>query len=190
MIRLSEAIARANCMKEVSAVPLLECLLMFTQITPAFVREAYSLLKQSIIHVEKDDVEMDEEDGDEDDRPDDPMDEDRPAPTQSSPTRQQGSPAAQLVPSSAPQEKPKKKKLVISYDRYQTISQMVILHLQDAERSTGSGVRKEDVKAWYLEQREADITSTAELEEEQILIDKVLAKLVKVCFLNRTACSG
>lgn len=32
-----------------------------TQITPAFVREAYSLLKQSIIHVEQDDIEFDEE---------------------------------------------------------------------------------------------------------------------------------
>jgi DNA replication licensing factor MCM6 len=31
------------------------------QITPAFVREAYSLLRQSIIHVEQDDIEFDEE---------------------------------------------------------------------------------------------------------------------------------
>src|SRR5271169_4680820 len=50
MIRLSEAIARANCVNE---------------ITPAFVKEAYTLLKQSIIHVEKDDLEMDDEDDDE-----------------------------------------------------------------------------------------------------------------------------
>jgi DNA replication licensing factor MCM6 len=46
MIRLSEAIARANCTSE---------------ITPAFVREAYSLLRQSIIHVEQDDIDFDEE---------------------------------------------------------------------------------------------------------------------------------
>jgi hypothetical protein len=50
MIRLSEAIARANCVNE---------------ITPAFVKEAHNLLQQSIIHVEKDDVEMDEEDEEE-----------------------------------------------------------------------------------------------------------------------------
>src|SRR5271170_6035414 len=50
MIRLSEAIARTNCVNE---------------ITPAFVKEAYTLLKQSIIHVEKDDVEMDDEDEEE-----------------------------------------------------------------------------------------------------------------------------
>lgn len=46
MIRLSEAIARANCTEE---------------ITPSFVAEAYDLLKQSIIRVEMDDIEMDDE---------------------------------------------------------------------------------------------------------------------------------
>ncbi|KAF7352478.1 DNA helicase [Mycena venus] len=46
LIRLSEAIARAHCTNE---------------ITPAFVREAYSLLRQSIIHVEQDDIDFDEE---------------------------------------------------------------------------------------------------------------------------------
>ena len=46
MIRLSEAIARANCVND---------------ITPQIVREAYSLLRQSIIHVEQDDINFDEE---------------------------------------------------------------------------------------------------------------------------------
>lgn len=32
-----------------------------SQITPAFVREAYALLRQSIIHVEQDDIDFDEE---------------------------------------------------------------------------------------------------------------------------------
>src|SRR5208282_5357366 len=47
MIRLSEAIAKANCVEE---------------ITPPFVREAFNLLRQSIISVEKDDVDVDDED--------------------------------------------------------------------------------------------------------------------------------
>ncbi|CAI5755575.1 unnamed protein product [Candida verbasci] len=46
MIRLSEAIARANCTDE---------------ITPSFVAEAYDLLRQSIIRVEKDDIEVEPE---------------------------------------------------------------------------------------------------------------------------------
>lgn len=59
MIRLSEAIARANCVNE---------------ITPAFVKEAHNLLQQSIIHVEKDDVEMDEEE-EEEEAPQEPVQE-------------------------------------------------------------------------------------------------------------------
>ncbi|KAG8993110.1 MCM DNA helicase complex subunit mcm6 [Tulasnella sp. JGI-2019a] len=47
MIRLSEAIARANCTEEIQ---------------PKFVREAYSLLRQSIIHVESDDVDLEDDD--------------------------------------------------------------------------------------------------------------------------------
>lgn len=51
MVRLSEALARLHCADE---------------ITPAFVREAYRLLKTSIIQVETSDVEVEEEDYDED----------------------------------------------------------------------------------------------------------------------------
>lgn len=46
MIRLSEAIAKANCVEDV---------------TPNFVREAFNLLRQSIISVEKDDVEVEDD---------------------------------------------------------------------------------------------------------------------------------
>lgn len=49
MVRLSEAIARANCTEE---------------ITPSFVAEAYDLLRQSIVRVEMDDVEVEDEDAD------------------------------------------------------------------------------------------------------------------------------
>ncbi len=46
MIRLSDAIAKANCVDDV---------------TPNFVREAFNLLRQSIISVEKDDVEVEDD---------------------------------------------------------------------------------------------------------------------------------
>lgn len=49
LIRLSEAIARANCKDDV---------------TPAFVAEAYDLLKQSIIRVEKEDLDLDDDQDD------------------------------------------------------------------------------------------------------------------------------
>jgi DNA replication licensing factor MCM6 len=148
------------------------------------VREAYSLLKQSIIHVEKDDVEIEEEEeADEKAAKAEPTpmeedeDEPTPVPTQSSPTRRQQS-AEPLVPSSAP-AKPKKKKIVITYDRYMAISNLITLHLQDIERSTGEGVPRSDVEQWYMEQREVDLNTVAEYDEEKELIKKVLTKLVK-----------
>lgn len=52
MIRLSEALARLHCDDEVK---------------PAYVREAFRLLKKSIIHVETEDVTFDEEEDDDDD---------------------------------------------------------------------------------------------------------------------------
>jgi DNA replication licensing factor MCM6 len=52
MIRLSGALARLLCADEIA---------------PAFVREAYRLLKTSIIQVETSDVEMEEDDADNDD---------------------------------------------------------------------------------------------------------------------------
>ena len=125
-----------------------------------------------------------DENNDNNDKPDDSnaMDEDAAPPriTQSSPTRRQQSPAGQLVPSSAPQPKEKPKKVVISYDRYQSMKSLIQLHLQEAERDLGTGVARDQLKSWYLEQREADINNMEELEEEQLLFDKVLKKLVKV----------
>ena len=49
LIRLSEAIAKANCVEDV---------------TDAMVIEAFNLLRMSIISVEKDDIEVDDEEGD------------------------------------------------------------------------------------------------------------------------------
>ncbi len=65
MIRLSEAIARANCQNDVS-LSRVSCHppADSVQITPQIVREAYSLLRQSIIHVEQDDINFDEEEVD------------------------------------------------------------------------------------------------------------------------------
>jgi DNA replication licensing factor MCM6 len=54
MIRLSEALARLHCADE---------------ITPSFVREAYRLLKTSIIQVETSDVEVDDDEDDDDGGP-------------------------------------------------------------------------------------------------------------------------
>ncbi|GAA94868.1 uncharacterized protein L969DRAFT_26513 [Mixia osmundae IAM 14324] len=163
MIRLSEAIARANCMDE---------------ITPNFVREAYNLLKQSIIHVEQDDVAIEEEDEETEQPADEQMQEDPPEaessqaqPAPSSPTGGRGL--------RADTEPAPKKKITITYERYMSIMNLIILHLSEHERETGEGLPRPDVVQWYLEQKEDEINDTEELQQEQTLIEKVISKLVK-----------
>lgn len=187
------------------------------QITPAFVREAFSLLRQSIIHVEKDDIGLDD-DEEEDEEEEvavqtngnghhhtngdmDADDEDLPdIPTSSapltSPTRagaQQPqplvapSPARQATPGPStttvlpPMPTPaKKQKVTISYDKYQMIKSLVVLCLSEMERETGEGVARSEIITWYLEQRESEISTVDELEQEKLLVEKVINKLIKV----------
>lgn len=202
MIRLSEAIARANCMNE---------------ITPAFVREAFGLLRQSIIHVEKDDIDIGDDEDDEEEVPaqqpngtngvhHDDDDNDLPdIPTSSAPsaaftpTRAQArvpsatphqptpgpselngrQPTASPAPAPTAVQPPKKKKTTISYDKFQMIKSLVVLKLSEMERETGEGVSRPEIVTWYLEQRESDIQTVDELEAEKTLVEKVITKLVK-----------
>ena len=146
MIRLSEAIARANCVSE---------------ITPAFVREAYSLLKQSIIHVEKDDVEMDDEEEEEEQQaPEEPVEE------------------APVV----------KEKTKVQYDKYVQMMNLIVRRLDEDERSGGQGIEREELIMWYLEQVEEEFIRTEEQHHEEAqLVRKVLKRLKKVYLLGRLA---
>ncbi|CAA7260110.1 unnamed protein product [Cyclocybe aegerita] len=192
MIRLSEAIARANCTSE---------------ITPAFVREAYSLLRQSIIHVEHDAIDFDEEelegerkDGAQvDDSEDVQMTADalEAADESSVPVRihvagrqaqavGSSSRAGSVVPGTEPAAPPPplpKRRMIISHDKYIELQSMIVLYLSEQETKTGQGTDREELIDWYLEQREADIQDIEELEYEKELIVKLLRKLVKDNFL-------
>lgn len=123
LVRLSEAIARANCR---------------TEITPPMVLEAFSLLRQSIIHVEKDDIDMDDDDEDagalNPNAELDGMDVDDPeldaaqiaaaeaAESSFNNSTPSGQPAVAPSPApDAPAAAPPKKKLRITYDRYMAI---------------------------------------------------------------------
>ncbi|KAF8272164.1 mis5 protein [Lactarius quietus] len=179
MVRLSEAIARANCTSE---------------ITPAFVREAYSLLRQSIIHVEQDDIDFDEEDKEiapenvqpkmsEDDSQDVAMsggDTEMTEQTWSTSTQAQS-----LVTPKTPQNEPtsSKRRMVITHDKYMTLQSLIVLHLAAVERETGKGIDRDELIDWYLEMKEEEIQDVDELEHEKELITKVLRKLVKDNYL-------
>ncbi|THH29676.1 hypothetical protein EUX98_g4528 [Antrodiella citrinella] len=191
MIRLSEAIARANCTSE---------------ITPAFVREAYSLLRQSIIHVEQDDIDFDEEELEgerEDRRParvanDDSQDVEMSAAeiaameeTEQSYNESMGidgttavgqssSRAASIAPARPAAQPARKKHMVITHDKYMQLQSLVVLHLSQIERETSRGMDRDELIDWYLELREDEIQDVEELEYEKELIAKLLRKLVKV----------
>ncbi|WAR58202.1 hypothetical protein PtB15_5B434 [Puccinia triticina] len=166
MIRLSEAIARAHCMEE---------------ITPTYVREAFNLLKQSIIHVEKDDIGFDEEDEAEAEAetlPTNPTEAPMDVDTTDAPTTDTAG------PSSTPTQKPKpaqvkKPQIKITYEKYMGIMTLVLGKLQTVERETGNGMKKTELVQWYLEEMEPDLNSVEELEMEKALIGKVLIRLAK-----------
>jgi DNA replication licensing factor MCM6 len=199
MIRLSEAIARANCTAE---------------ITPVFVREAYTLLRQSIIHVEQDDIDFDEEEleGEREARnvpatetsdvieesqdiemsaaeieAMDQMEEEsslgmalnRTATSSGGAGPSSTSRAGSMVPDGAPPPAPKRR-MIITHDKYMTLQSLVVLHLSAVERETGRGVDRDELIDWYLELKESEIQDVDELEYEKELISKLLRKLVKV----------
>lgn len=148
LIRLSEAIAKANCVEDV---------------TEAFVIEAFGLLRQSIIHVEHDDVEVE----DELPPPEDVVDE-------------EGDVAIPSVPATpAESSQPARERTKITYDKYMQILGLLVRRVNQDETSAGSGVEEEELKTWYLEQREDDIQSEEMLEEEKVLVGKVLKRMVR-----------
>ena len=137
MIRLSEAIARTNCVDE---------------ITPAFVKEAFGLLKQSIIHVERDDVEMEDDE----------------------------EPQEQEEQEEQPVEAPTRKKTKLQYDKYMKMMNLIVRRLDEDERAGGQGIERDELITWYLEQAEDEISTEEQHHEEAALIRKVLKRLNKV----------
>lgn len=138
MIRLSEAIARANCTDE---------------ITPTFVAEAYDLLRQSIIRVEKDDVEIDADNA--------------------------VAEETEHVETDAIQTEEPREKAAISYDKYVAMMNLLVKRVSDDDAAGGDGLTKEQLVEWYLTQKEDDIHLEAEYLSERVLAFKVLKRLVK-----------
>ena len=185
MIRLSEAIAKANCVEDV---------------TPNFVREAFHLLRQSIISVEKDDMEVEDEveeevDGilvngavngnshhDDDDGGDSPMADNDDDNDNNDDDNQNGDRAARTSASaSAPPASSRRTK--ITYDKYMSILNLLVRRVNEDEMTTGEGVEHEDLITWYLEEKEEELASVEAAEEEKVLVGKVVKRMVKVsCF--------
>lgn len=159
MIRLSEAIAKANCCEEV---------------TPEFVDEAFKLLRSSIISVEKDDVEV-EDDEEQDGTAEADLHElmdgiDGPS------ERAQTPAAAAAVAAAAP-----KPRTQIKHDKYMAMLHMIVQRISEDESADGDGVEEADLLTWYLEQKESELNSEEDYTTEKSLAKKVLKRMVKVC---------
>ena len=174
MIRLSEAIAKANCVDDV---------------TPNFVREAFNLLRQSIISVEKDDVEV-EDDEDEDEVLNngnanghaDGSDRDGDSPMADGDDNQDDDDRPDVAAGRASQTPaPQSRRTKITYDKYMAILNMLVRRVNEDEMTTGEGVEHEELVTWYLEQKEEELSSVEEAEEEKELARKVIKRMVKVC---------
>lgn len=149
MIRLLEAIAKANTSNV---------------ITPELVEEAYSLLKDSIIRVDKDDVEVEE---DQEDVPEAaPQTETQPMPE----THQEAS---------------EQYKQAISYDKYVLIMNVVVREVGESEKQAGGddvsagALSAAEIVERYLNRIEDSLDSEEEYLKEKKLCKKVLKRLVK-----------
>jgi len=171
LIRLSEAIAKANCVEE---------------ITPEFVDEAFNLLRQSIISVEHDDVEIDEEY----DAPEDA------AALIAAADEASGAAAASQAQDAEGDEvmgdedaqadasgsgAPARKKTAITYEKYISIVNLMVSRVNDEESNgAGDGVDGEELVQWYLEQKEDELDGEEDYHREMSLAKMVLKKMVKV----------
>jgi DNA replication licensing factor MCM6 len=186
MIRLSEAIAKANCVED---------------ITSDFVNEAFHLLRQSIISVEHDDVEVDDEEGVVDGAGDVQMEDgetlrqaaDAAAAGGATPAAADGdgdeameedgadrqasaAPSAATAATAAAREKQ-----TVSYDKYISIVNMLVSKVAEDEASgSGEGMEGDALVQWYLEQKEEELQGEEDYNTELALARKVLKKMVKV----------
>lgn len=173
MIRLSEALARLH---------------LDPQIKPSYVREAFRLLKKSIIHVETEDVSFEE---DEPNNVSDPVE-----------NNENSGPEEVVEPTIYPgeysgdttlrQEKPgklkkKKKKTQITFEQYQAISTALASHLRSIEDRSNTSeeelsayITRDEAIKWYLEECETDIgDSVEELERLKKLTELVVQRLIE-----------
>ncbi|XP_055908775.1 DNA replication licensing factor Mcm6 [Eupeodes corollae] len=159
MIRLSEAMAKLECMNEVQV---------------RHVKEAFRLLNKSIIRVEQPDIHLDD---DEDvGLADVEMEEENETAGAENGTE----PATNGDEGTATVQK---KKLTLSFEDYKHLMTMLALHMRKEEarceiEGTDSGMRRSEIVAWYLEQVADQIESEDELISRKNLIEKVIDRLI------------
>lgn len=155
MVRLSEALAKMECLSEVEV---------------KHAKEAYRLLNKSIIRVEQPDIHLDDDDDE--------------LLADIIMTDENVAPNNQIIETEHTATELQKKKLTLSFEDYRNLSNMLVLHLRteenrmDTGESDSEGVRQSDLVTWYLEQIGDDIENEDELIERKTLIEKVIDRLI------------
>lgn len=164
LIRLSEAIAKANCVDEV---------------TPNFVDEAFKLLQQSIISVEKDDVEF--EDDEEPTAAEDTEAGAAPAEDEDAPMdgNEQGDAATPARTRASQTPAPSRPKTQIKFDDFIKIQTLLLKRVNQDQNEEQDGVEETELLQWYTEQVEEEIHDTEGLSAQKSLAKKVLKRMVK-----------
>ncbi|XP_032667167.1 DNA replication licensing factor Mcm6 [Odontomachus brunneus] len=164
MVRLSEALAKLECVDEV---------------TVKHVREAKRLLQKSIVTVEQPDVDLEE--GMDDANAE--MDVDEAPPLMEALNALDNNDAPPQPPANETREPPKKK-LTMSFEVYKNLSNMLILYMRSEESRVESeddnkgGIRKSELVVWYLDQIQGQIDSEEELLDRKNFIEKVIDRLI------------
>jgi DNA replication licensing factor MCM6 len=187
MIRLSEALARLHCDNEVQ---------------PSYVREAFRLLKTSIIQVETSDIEMDGEDEPDTTGPENAAEESQESYNESQDDDNGPDTQAAVHPGEYrnsgrqdpyPEETEdnvkgpdsKKRKTKITFEEYESITNGIATYLRsleaESEDSQSQHLKWKEVIEWYIEQMEHAIGDSVELlEEMRKKLNLVIRRLVSV----------
>ncbi|XP_074556033.1 DNA replication licensing factor MCM6 isoform X2 [Curcuma longa] len=168
LIRLSEAIARSHLEKVV---------------LPAHVRMAVRLLKTSIISVESSEIDLSDFQENEDGTPESvpTQDANLPAPEENIQTPDKEAGHGQQSDSH------QKKKLVITEEHFQRVTQALIMGLRQHEESVSregsglAGMKQGDLIIWYVEQQNAQgaYRNTEEVREEVKCIKAIIERLIQ-----------
>ncbi|ODV59095.1 MCM DNA helicase complex subunit MCM6 [Ascoidea rubescens DSM 1968] len=169
MIRLSEAIGKANCTDE---------------ITPDFVAEAYNLIKDSIIKVDKEDIDIDDEDDEEYQKSAEKSNEDAVSDTMPDYTETFHDSQVRDQTQSESQEQikkhKKKEKISIPYDKFIEMTNIIVRKIHEEEKKEGDkGMTGRELIEWYLLQNEDRLETEKQFWDETRLIKKVLKRLTK-----------
>ncbi|OLN81238.1 DNA replication licensing factor mcm6 [Colletotrichum chlorophyti] len=154
MIRLSEAIAKTNCVDAIA---------------PHMVEEAFNLLRQSIISVEHDDVELDD-----DEEPEDGETLRRAASVAAGAPAEDDN-AMAVDGENTPAARPR---ATITQEKFYQMRNRLARHVREVETENGEGVDGAELIDWYLNEIEDELDTEEQAREEAILVKKVIRRMI------------